>query len=129
FALRDKVFIDEQLVPPELERDAFDATAKHVVLMRGTRALATGRVRMLDGEPTAKVERVAVERGMRGTGLGRRIMEALEQRARTLGANQVRLAAQMSALPFYERLGYAAHGDVFLDAGIEHKWMTRDLGA
>jgi predicted GNAT family N-acyltransferase len=40
----------------------------------------------------------------------------------------VTLAAQLQAIGFYERLGYVARGDVFLDAGIEHRWMDADLG-
>jgi predicted GNAT family N-acyltransferase len=33
----------------------------------------------------------------------------------------------MHAIPFYERLGYVARGPVFLDAGIEHRWMDLDF--
>jgi predicted GNAT family N-acyltransferase len=35
------------------------------------------------------------------------------------------LAAQVHAIPFYERFGFVAHGDVFLEAGIEHREMDR----
>ena len=125
YALRARVFIDEQRVPADLERDAHDDTADHVVLLAGDVAVATGRVRLVDG--VAKVERVAVDRALRGTGLGRRIMEALEARAVRLGATTVKLAAQVSAIAFYERLGYVAYDPPFMDAGIEHRWMRKRL--
>jgi predicted GNAT family N-acyltransferase len=65
---------------------------------------------------------VAVLKEYRGRGLGRDllcyIMEAGFQRFPTLI-----LDAQLSVIPFYERLGFVAEGDVFLDAGIEHRRM------
>ncbi|MEA2393256.1 MAG: hypothetical protein QOJ82_1147, partial [Solirubrobacteraceae bacterium] len=37
------------------------------------------------------------------------------------------LAAQVGARGLYERAGYEARGDVFLDAGIEHVTMAKAL--
>ncbi|MCH7511998.1 MAG: GNAT family N-acetyltransferase, partial [Chloroflexi bacterium] len=34
-------------------------------------------------------------------------------------------AAQLPVIPFYERLGYAARGEIFVEADIEHRWMDR----
>lgn len=126
FALRERVFIAEQGVPADLERDALDAVAHHVVLLDGERAIGTGRVRLLAPD-VAKVERVAVDADRRGQGSGRRVMEALEDRARALGAGIVRLAAQESAIAFYLRLGYTARGERFWDAGLPHRWMDKAL--
>ena len=69
----------------------------------------------------------AVLREARGRGIGRALMRAIEDRARTLGLDRVCLNGQLSALPFYRQLGYRAHGDVFLEAGIEHRAMDRVL--
>jgi len=127
-ALRFRVFVTEQGVPRELERDAHDATAPSVVILDGGEAVATGRLRLVDPDAgVAKVERVAVARDRRGEGLGRRVMAALEARARELGARRVTLGAQESAVPFYEVLGYRVHGEPFLDAGIVHRAMERAL--
>ncbi len=125
-ALREEVFCQEQGVPPELERDALDGVATHAVLLDGAgRAVATARV--LVEATVAKVQRVAVARTRRGQGLGRRVMEAAEELARQAGAAKVKLASQLVAIPFYERLGYRAHGPVFQDAGIDHRWMDKPL--
>ena len=48
---------------------------------------------------------------------------------RERGLRVVALSAQTHALGFYERLGYAAHGPVFDDAGLPHRWMTKVLTA
>jgi len=44
-----------------------------------------------------------------------------------MGLPDVSLGAQLSAIPFYEGAGFQAYGDVFLDAGIDHKMMKRVL--
>ncbi len=51
-------------------------------------------------------------------------MKAAIASAQRRGDTSVALAAQVQALPFYERLGFQAHGDIFLDAGIPHRNMT-----
>jgi len=77
-----------------------------------------------------KAERVAVAASVRGTGVGRALMEAVEGEARARGARGVSLGAQTQAIPFYEAVGYSiVEGrPVYLDAGIDHRDMRRDLG-
>lgn len=128
FALRHAVFVVEQGVPLELERDEHDAIAHHVLVVGEAGALATGRVRLV-APALAKVERVAVLATARGRGAGRRVMNGLETVAWQLGAREVVLAAQESAIPFYLALGYVAEGERFWDAGIPHRRMRRRLSA
>lgn len=129
-AVRRAVFIDEQGVSEDEEIDAHDGdpaqvtSAVHVVAYLDGRSVATGRL-LLDAPPgeNAHIGRVAVLRDHRGQGLGAAVMLALHQEARRRGYRGITLAAQLPAIAFYERLGYAVRGDVFLDAGIEHRWM------
>ena len=59
-----------------------------------------------------------------GEGIGRRLMIAVESRALgELGLETLFCHAQMAAVPFYERLGWTPVGDVFTEAGIEHRRM------
>jgi predicted GNAT family N-acyltransferase len=132
-ALRRAVFIEEQGVPEEIEIDEFDddparvTSAVHVLLRRGGTAIATGRL-LLDGhDGAAHIGRVAVRRDLRRQGHGRALMEALHDVARARGCAGIVLAAQTHAIGFYERLGYVARGEVFFDAGIEHRWMDLQL--
>ncbi len=128
--IRRRVFIDEQKVPEELEIDEYDAerawgrSAIHALLWKDGQAVATGRLVLEDGsEHYAHVGRVAVLIEERGSGIGRTLMRALQERAHKLGYPGITLAAQLHAVGFYEKLGYVARGEGFLDAGIEHRWM------
>lgn len=126
FALRHRVFVDEQAVPVDLERDGLDGEAMHAVVLApdGT-ALATGRI-LVRGE-VAKYQRIAVARDLRGHGLGRLVMDALDGLARASGCRTARLSSQVDAIGFYERLGFEARGETYLEAGILHRDMLRDF--
>ena len=125
--LRTEVFVDEQKVPAEMEWDEDDKTALHAVAVnRMGMPLATGR--LLQHAPgVARIGRMAVKKQMRGSDLGRRVLQALMDAARTRGDRQVLLHAQCSAEGFYKRAGFAPHGAVFEEAGIAHIEMVRDL--
>ena len=120
------VFIEEQEVAEAEEIDGLDGGCHHFLAMAATDDLGTARLRLVDGA-VAKAERVAVHRHLRGKGIGRLLMAALEAHARKVGARAVKLGAQVSALRFYEGLGYAAYGPEFDDAGIPHRMMQKRL--
>jgi predicted GNAT family N-acyltransferase len=124
-ALRHEVFVVEQHVPVDEEQDEHDATALHLVAVEDGRVVATCRV-VVDGT-TAKVGRVAVAAAARGRGIASRLLEASEARARAFGAQRIALAAQTEALGLYERAGYTPYGERFMDAGIEHLMMEKNL--
>ncbi len=125
--IRTAVFVDEQKVPAEMERDAADAGAVHA-LARNRLGLAVGTGRLLasdgPGHP-ARIGRLAVSRGLRGANIGRELLEALMAAAGRRGDAEVMLHAQVSALGFYRRAGFAAHGERFEEAGIGHQEMRR----
>lgn len=132
--IRHEVFVVEQGVPPELEYDEYDATSVHVLALSDGMAMGTGRL-IHGAEALAKtgvqgrvlLGRLAVRKAARGTGLGAELVRALEQAGRERGGTELELHAQVQALGFYERLGYAAEGPVYQDAGIPHRTMTRAL--
>ena len=121
--VRLEVFVQEQAVPIEEEQDEHDPHCAHLLVVDDSGApIATGRM-MKDGH----IGRMAVRRPWRGKGLGGAILEALVQRAAADGLARVVLAAQTHAIPFYERHGFRAYGDEFMDAGIPHFWMDRSV--
>ena len=125
-ALRTRVFVEEQGVPPEVERDAADATAVHALSRdAGGRVVATGRLLERDGR--AVVGRMAVDAAVRGRGHGAAVLDELHRQARARGLTEVELHAQLTARGFYERAGYTAVGGEYEEAGIVHVMMRRAL--
>ena len=118
--VRETVFIDEQRVPRELEFDDRDALCIHVLAFDGDAPVGTGR---LDLDYGGKVGRVAVVATHRRFGVGTAVMNALHAAARERKQSSVWCNAQLTAVPFYERLGYVSSGPVFVEAGIDHLRM------
>ncbi|MEU2558009.1 GNAT family N-acetyltransferase [Streptomyces longispororuber] len=137
FAVRKEVFVAEQGVPEDLEYDAYDEGAVHVLAVRRADGAPVGTGRLLTGEAAAAknggaagvgaLGRLAVLRSARGLGAGAALVRAIEDAARARGLDAVDLHAQTQALGFYERLGYEAYGPEFLDADIPHRAMRRAL--
>ncbi|MFF5338718.1 GNAT family N-acetyltransferase [Streptomyces sp. NPDC013181] len=136
FQLRKEVFVVEQNVPEEIEYDAHDADAVHVIAVAadGT-TLGTGRLlhgpaaaSHTGGDPAVgSLGRLAVSERARGLGVGAALVRAIEDAARAHGLTAVDLHAQTHALRFYERLGYEPYGPEFMDAGIAHRAMRRAI--
>lgn len=126
-ALRNRVFVDEQRVAAAREWDGLDARAEHFLARRVDDGEALGTARLRVSEGRARAERVAVHAAARRSGVGRVLMEAVTARARVRGCAEIELHAQLTALPFYEALGYVAEGPVFDEAGIDHRSMRLAL--
>jgi predicted GNAT family N-acyltransferase len=125
-ALRTRVFVGEQGVPPEIEQDAADETAVHVLSRDDTGAVvATGR--LLVRGSSAGIGRMAADAAVRGRGHGAAVLAELHRQAALRGVTEVQLHAQVTARGFYERAGYAAIGEVYEEAGIAHVTMRRRL--
>ncbi len=124
--IRRAVFVAEQAVPLELEMDDYDAVAVHFLMRDGAQnPIATAR--LLDKHGIAKIGRVAVLKASRGQGVGLALMQFVVDDAKRRGFTEAMLDSQTYAIPFYERLGFAAEGDEFDDAGIPHFLMRRTL--
>ncbi len=124
--LRTRVFVEEQGVPPDVERDDRDPTAVHVLSRDPSgRVVATGRL-LVDGD-RASIGRMATDASVRGRGHGAAVLAELHRQAVHRGVRQVELHAQVSARRFYERAGYTAVGEEYDEAGIRHVTMRRFL--
>ena len=125
-ALRRAVFIEEQGVPEAEELDDQDDRAIHLLAWQDGRAVGSARI-LLDGD-TGKIGRVCVLPEARGRGLGAALIRAALDVLRVQpGIGRAKLGSQTHAIGFYEKLGFAAFGPVYDDAGIPHRDMIRDL--
>jgi ElaA protein len=125
-AIRRRVFVAEQGVPEADEIDGLDAERTHF-LARDAAGRALGCACLRPYGAQHKVERVAVLPELRGTGLGRDLMDAVEAHARGIGARDLVLHAQAAVVAFYEKLDWASVGPRFFEAGIEHQKMEKRL--
>ena len=125
WALRRRVFIEEQHVPEEIELDADDARAVHALALESEQPVGCGR--MLAHCDYVKIGRMAVLAERRGTGVGRRVLEFLVEHARQRGFRRAVLDAQVHAEGFYLKQGFTPVGEVFEEAGIIHRRMERLL--
>jgi predicted GNAT family N-acyltransferase len=122
FPIREEVFIQEQRVPPELELDEFDPISSHALAYEGGQCIGTGRLVHLDNGQ-AQIGRMAVLARFRGQGVGKQILSELLELAKREGASKLILHSQITAIPFYEKLGFKAEGPSYEEAGITHRNM------
>jgi predicted GNAT family N-acyltransferase len=125
--IRNHVFMQEQGVPLDIEIDQNEALCVHFVLyLDDGQAAATCRLLPLqDGK--MKLQRMAVEKVFRGQDYGRLLIQEAEKFAHSHGYHTITLGAQVTAVGFYEKLGYQKYGDLFLDANIEHYAMSKEV--
>ena len=126
--LREAVFVREQGVPAELEMDENDAVSRHAVALDAA-GVPIGTGRLL---PDGHIGRMAVSATWRGFGVGRALLHALIETAETMSvakrhSAQLLLNAQTHAAGFYERFGFVIDGPEFMEAGIPHCPMRRQM--
>ncbi|MGH7897382.1 MAG: GNAT family N-acetyltransferase [Candidatus Binatia bacterium] len=137
WSIREAVFIREQGIDEEIERDGLDDVAWHLVARDDEgRAVGTARILALDSDhvPVArgrgtivKIGRMAVAPANRGLGVGRMLLDAALALAREHGYESAELSAQEQVIPFYEKASFRSAGDPYLEAGIAHRRMSRRL--
>ena len=124
--VRMQVFVAEQSVPPEEELDEADATAIHAVALYQGQAIGTGRL-VVREDAAAQIGRMAVRQTWRRHGVGGLILQTLEEEARAQGLTTSVLHAQEYVKSFYAAHGYHEHGETFLEVGIPHIEMRKQL--
>jgi predicted GNAT family N-acyltransferase len=122
YAIRQKVFIEEQGVPEHMELDEYDPGASHVLAYQNAQCIATARLVRLDAK-SAQIGRMAVLVSLRGQGIGTAMLKQLIEFALSEGISNLLLHSQVSASSFYEKLGFKAEGPIYQEAGISHRNM------
>lgn len=126
YAVRLRVFCEEQGYTPEEELDGQDKLARHVVVWADEEPVATGRI-YWKGPKTMGLGRIAVLQRERGTGLGARLVAEMCREARVMGASRAELDAQCRVIPFYEKQGFAVCGEEHMDGHVPHRLMKKEL--
>lgn len=130
FHIRNKVFVEEQGVPFEDEFDEFDTLdgqCEHILVYFNEQPVGTGRIRVVND--LGKLERICILKPYRKFGLGKIIINALEEIAEEMGVSQVKLHGQTHAEGFYQKLGYLTSSNIFMEDGIPHILMVKEITA
>lgn len=122
--VRTLVFVKEQQVDPEIELDCEDDTAIHYIAIMDGQVVGTCRILLHEKE--AKLGRMAILAPYRRMKIASALIHAVEQERSALAFTNLKLGAQMQAIPFYESCGFQVYGPVFLDANIEHRMMVKN---
>lgn len=122
---RREVFIVEQGISEEDEFEGGEDAFVHFCFYKNK--LLVGYIRIAVKNGVLHIGRVAVKREFRKQGLGRIMMHTVEDFGVNNGCMSFSLHAQLYAMDFYQKLGYVALGGEFLEAGIKHIMMTKDL--
>ena len=129
FALRIKVFVEEQNVPIELELDDKDHSMNtvHIGYFNDDKLIGVARLIDMDKD-VIHIGRVVIDKEYRGQGIGRELIIGCENIAQQILKRKtiIELSAQIQAENFYKSLGYNRVNDkIYLDAGIEHVDMRK----
>lgn len=124
--IRTEVFVKEQKVPADLEVDDYEDKCKYFVLYVDETPAAVARYYPTE-DNGIHVQRVAVQLNFRKQGLASKLLNHLMADAKTNGYTYVILGAQDQANGFYKTLGFHVVGEQFLDAGILHHNMRKEI--
>jgi len=120
--IRTLVFIKEQNVPEEMEWDEFDSSSTHFIAFEKDLPIACARLK-----PDGQIGRMAVLAEHRNKGTGEKLLQFILQLSAELNLKIVHLNAQVTAVPFYEKLGFIAKGNIFYEANIPHREMLKKI--
>jgi predicted GNAT family N-acyltransferase len=125
FAIRRKVFVEEQECPPELEWE-FEDESNH--FLATVNDIPAGACRWRKTEKGYKLERFAVLAEFRGIGVARKMVETVLSDLPE-NSSDIYLHAQLSAVGLYEKFGFKKFGQQFEEAGIQHFKMRLERGS
>lgn len=121
FAIRRKVFVEEQQVAESEEFDGYDKEAVHVLAYDGSRPVATARLAAVNG--VYRIGHVAVLKEERGKQYGDFVVRMLADKAFLSGIDTVYVGARKDAVGFYETIGFSVCSEEFEEAGAVRVMM------
>ena len=128
YELRWKILRAPWNQPPGSEQDELEASCSHFMAIDGRRIITgVGRLQF-NTIREAQIRYMAVEKEYEGIGIGRMLVNALEQEARNKNMCTVILDAREPAVGFYQKLGYSIEKQSYvLFDKIQHYRMIKKI--
>jgi predicted GNAT family N-acyltransferase len=126
--IRFHVFVEEQGVPLDIEMDGSDQTATSFLMFLDHAPIGTLRYVRINAD-TLQLGRIALLKPYRNQGYGKALMRWFDTYALSIFKKvTLTLHAQRHVQSFYEACGYRPIGEPFIEAGIDHIEMKKDVG-
>ena len=122
--LREPLGLDFTAVELEAERRQIHLALDLNGALAGTLLLVPP-----DTKGTAKLRQMAVEPSLQRQGFGSLLVGHGEDLLGRLGATTIALSARLTAVSFYQALGYRTRGDAFIEVTIPHERMEKQVGS
>lgn len=119
--IREKVFIEEQKVTPQLEWDGKDEEAIHFLAYQDEKVIGCARAFVIENH--MQLGRMAVLKEYRNNGIGSFLIEKAITTAKLNQLSKISISAQCHAIDFYKKFGFEVTSEIYLDAGISHQDM------
>lgn len=125
--IRSKVFLEEQKIDPKDEFGEADFDYKYYLVTKDNNPVGTLRIKNID-ENNVKIERFCILKEYRNQGIGSSLLHYVEKKlSQKHTPIAITLDAQKQAIKFYENNGYKQNSNIFLEAGIEHIKMFKNI--
>lgn len=124
--IREAVFMHEQGFKNEFDEQ--DNDSYHFVFYYEGQPFGCARLfNSPDKDNYMTLGRVAILKEYRGLHLGLAMMQSVEEEVKKMHKNGIELSAQVRVQPFYEKAGFMASGEVYLDEYCPHIHMEKAL--
>ena len=130
FNLRYEILRKPWNQPFNSTKDEWEDQSIHVLMLdEKSEAVACGRLQ-INSKTEGQIRSMAVRTDLQGKGLGKKIIQYIEQRALELKLKNIILDARINAVKFYEGRGYKVAGESYLLFGIiPHFKMEKELSS
>ncbi len=129
YALRYHVLREPLGQPHGSEKDDYEPISEHYMAVDDNTGQIVGAVKLFEKEPgVGQFSHLAVAEACQGQGIGRKLIDTVEARARTLGYSKLGTLTRLTATGFYEKCGYQPMGITGVLFGkLQMMWMEKNL--
>lgn len=127
FAIRRRIFVDEQSLFDESDLDSHDRDVSTIALLGYSEGIVVGTVRLFPLDPAVgrwQGDRLAVLWSYRTLGVGAPLVRCAVATAAALGGRTMTAHIQPANITFFRRLGWATAGETEIYAGLPHQPMN-----